>query len=297
MHQNNVKISLILCTLGRIEEVKTFLEHAKHFTFTNFEIIIADQNNDNRIENIINLIGETPYKIIHLKTPIGLSRSRNTCIPYAQGQIIAFPDDDCLYEKNTLEKVDFFFKEYEDTKILITKWVNPDINGFQPHKNIKSHFIKNPKEIFSFMSSGIFVQKNVFKDIKCFDENIGLGSGTIFKGGEDCDFLIRCFNHSYKIYYSSGIIFYHPWKGIDKYSSKNIIKKYLKDIEYSGASDIYVIIKNFSKIKSIRIILNNILMMLLLFLIRNSLNAKIHYHRVKGFIKGYLAIKKYNYNL
>lgn len=294
MKDNKISVSLILCTLGRTEEVKEFLKHSNNFTRSDFEIIIADQNEDNRIEKIISELNKISYKILHLKTPLGLSKSRNFSISYAKGEFIAFPDDDCLYDKNTLEKVINFFNSNLNIDILIAKWQNPDKNGYQPHTNKISHIIDNPKEIFTLMSSEIFVRRKVFNVLGNFDTNLGLGSGTIFKGGEDYDFLLRCFNYSFKIYFNSDINIYHPWKGIDISTNKERVLKYLKDIEYAGASDFYVMYKNFNRAKTLKIVLNNIFKMLYLLIIFDYLNYKIHLHRIMGFVIAikYLNLKK-----
>jgi glycosyltransferase involved in cell wall biosynthesis len=289
---NDIKISLILCTLERTQDVKNFLLHANDFTFTGFEIIIADQNPDDRILKILNDLNNRSYSVVHIKTPIGLSRSRNIAVKYAKGDIIAFPDDDCLYEPDTLEKVYSFFTIHKSYDVLIAKWCNTDSSGIDPHVGKVSHKIISVKEVFSFMSSEIFVRKRVFNIVGYFDEKLGLGSGTILKGGEDYDFLIRCFNKSLQSFYSSEIIIKHPWKGISTATDKNRIQKYLNDIVYAGASDFYVMVKNFSLLKSSGVVLNNVIMMLYLFLKSDILGFKTHLYRIKGFVKGFIFIIK-----
>lgn len=280
-------ISLILCTVGRTKEVEEFLIHAQNFTFKDFEIILADQNDDERIQEILQKLSETNFTIKHLKTQKGLSRSRNHALLFAEGEIIAFPDDDCLYESHTLQNVKEFFEEHFEYSILVAKWLNPDISGFQPHEKFISHPLKNFKEIFSLMSSEFFFKKNVFDKIGNFDENLGLGSPTIFKGSEDYDILLRAINFKINIYYSADIIIYHPWKGIDRNSSKERIKKYLDDIMYSGASDFYVLKKNLNVINFIKIIFNNILATIYYMFSFDKILFKNHLQRLKGFWLGF----------
>lgn len=50
-----------------------------------------------------------------------MSYNRNVGIDNAVGQIIGFPDDDCVYENDTLEKVINFFNKNKDYKIYSCK--------------------------------------------------------------------------------------------------------------------------------------------------------------------------------
>lgn len=280
-------ISLILCTYGRTKEVDDFIQHATKFTIQNFEIIIADQNEDDRITKILNQYNNLNFSIKHLHTQKGLSRSRNQSLPHAEGNIVAFPDDDCIYAPDTLEKVIKFFNNHLDFQILIAKWANTSKEGYQPHADKISHSVTNFKEIFSFMSSEIFIRNSFVEKIGNFDEQIGLGSGTIFKGGEDYDFLLRALNKNLKIYYSADILIYHPWKGIDKNSSEQRIKNYWNDLIYAGASDFYVLKKNIKTLQLLKIILNNILASFYYLLIFNKIQFKNHLCRIKGFWLGF----------
>jgi glycosyltransferase involved in cell wall biosynthesis len=289
----NIKFSLILCTINRTRELEYFLHHAKSFTIKDFEVIIADQNNDDRVDKIIEKLGDIHYSIKHIKTPKGLSKSRNVALNYTKGDIIGFPDDDCFYEKDTLEKIWNFLIEYPDYSVMIAKWINPDKNGFQPHEKFYSHELVNYKEIFSFMSIGIFIRKKDFLKIGKFDESLGLGSDTIFKGGEDYDILLRAYTNGFKIYYNSECIIYHPWKGISNKSDKETIKNYYKAIKYAGASDFYVMNKNLPKKELIKIIINNCLATIFYLFTFRKILFLTHLHRLLGFL---IAIKFIYFN-
>lgn len=45
--------SLILCTLNRVEEVAEFFQSLVIQTFKDFECIVVDQNEDDRLDSII----------------------------------------------------------------------------------------------------------------------------------------------------------------------------------------------------------------------------------------------------
>ena len=92
-----MRFSLIMATLGRFDEIRIFLDSIDLQNYTDFELIIVDQNEENILGDII-----LPYKkkfyINHIRIKEkGLSLARNVGIKYAKGDIIAFPDDDCIY--------------------------------------------------------------------------------------------------------------------------------------------------------------------------------------------------------
>jgi len=50
-----LKFTLIMATVDRVNEINSFLESLKEQTYRNFELIIADQNDDDRLDSIIKL--------------------------------------------------------------------------------------------------------------------------------------------------------------------------------------------------------------------------------------------------
>jgi glycosyltransferase involved in cell wall biosynthesis len=55
----NPKFSIILATIERTRELENFLESLKSQTYNNFELIVIDQNTDNRLQPIIDMY--SPY--------------------------------------------------------------------------------------------------------------------------------------------------------------------------------------------------------------------------------------------
>ncbi|MER3478804.1 MAG: glycosyltransferase family 2 protein, partial [Leptolyngbya sp. ERB_1_2] len=76
-----VKFSLIVCTLGRIEPLRQFLNSLLVQTHLSFEVILVDQNEHNRIEELLE-----HYKSLEIRrfrSSPGLSRARNIGIQQA----------------------------------------------------------------------------------------------------------------------------------------------------------------------------------------------------------------------
>ena len=72
-----MRISLILCTKNRVAEIGRFFGSLLEQTFTDFEVIIVDQNRDNRLESVI-AAHQSKFTIRHYKqNATGLSRARS----------------------------------------------------------------------------------------------------------------------------------------------------------------------------------------------------------------------------
>ena len=99
-----MKISLIVATKGRVEEIARLVQSLIQQGSANLELIVVDQNEDDRLESILKE-PTLPFPIIHLWSEVGLSRARNAGIACATGEIIAFPDDDCWYPAGLLMRV------------------------------------------------------------------------------------------------------------------------------------------------------------------------------------------------
>ncbi len=85
-----MKFSLILCTVNREKEVIHFLDSLVEQVYKNFEVLVVDQNNDNRIKFIIEKY--TSLRLIYLKSELGLSKARNIGLKKAKGDIVCFPE-------------------------------------------------------------------------------------------------------------------------------------------------------------------------------------------------------------
>lgn len=181
-----MKISLIVATINRISEVELFFESMVCSTYKNFEILLIDQNEGADLDDIV-MCYLSSLKIFHIKSPIkGLSYNRNVGIKMATGDILAFPDDDCTYYPDTLEKVVLKFRDGNIDFVLgrifdRDKKVNIIKNWPRFEKNVTA---KN----FYFLSSSITLfSKFKNDDVVVFDEN--LGAGTKHGSCEDPDFI------------------------------------------------------------------------------------------------------------
>jgi glycosyltransferase involved in cell wall biosynthesis len=198
------KISLIVATLGRKQELFDLLKSLKRQTFNNFEVIIVDQNEPSYLDDII-----LPYlqvlNLIHIRSSVkGLSYNRNVGLSLAKGEMLAFPDDDCQYEPTLLENVINLLVE-PGSFITCNSRLNP--------ASYSHYFSKSDSKITKYnvldkaISFTIFIKYRKKSDI-LFDDF--LGSGAYFGAGEETDLLLSLLSKKYKAFYFSNLFVYHP---------------------------------------------------------------------------------------
>ncbi len=205
-----MKISLVLATLGRDWELADFLKSVSVQSYKDFELIIIDQNRDGKIDEIVE-----PFKacldVKHVKVDFtGNARARDYGIGLAQGRIIAFPDDDCAYERDVLKKVVAEFKRRKDLSILVAGSYDVSSSGFSI--GVNSH---KARYFSRFSMMGVeftqFFDKKRLDDKQFYlDHDFGIGSK--YSGAEGFELLYRLLRAGSTAFYNPDIKIYHPDK-------------------------------------------------------------------------------------
>jgi glycosyltransferase involved in cell wall biosynthesis len=204
-----MKISLILATKGRVEEVAKLIRSLTKQEYHDLELLVVDQNEDDRLVKI--LTDKTAlFPIVHLRSKCGLSHARNVGMAYATGDIIAFPDDDCWYPEKLLTRVVSQFQTHPRIGGLTGRSEDGQgeasggcLSRQESRVDVKNVWKKG-------ISYTIFLRSEVCHAVGSFDEELGLGAGTRFGSGEETDYLIRTVKMGFEIHYYPDLIVYHP---------------------------------------------------------------------------------------
>ena len=106
-----MRFSVIIPTINRVKETKLMLDSLLIQTFTDFEVLLIDQNNGGLLNQLVSSYNDR-LLVKQIKTTIrGASNARNTGVRHAQGEILLFPDDDCEFHRDYLEEVNSYFNE------------------------------------------------------------------------------------------------------------------------------------------------------------------------------------------
>lgn len=205
-----MRISLIMATLNRSTEIGLLLDSLQSQTFRDFELIIVDQNADNRVGNIL-LSKKLGFPVLHLRPSggVGSSWARNIGAKSARGDILGFPDDDCTYPSWLLDKV---VRTFEKTGADCVNGRAADEQG----RSINGRFLKGAgwidkadvfRAVIEWMS---FCKRSAFEAIGGYNEEIGVAAVSPWQSCEGPDKVLRMIARQYRAYYDDGIYGHHP---------------------------------------------------------------------------------------
>ena len=217
-------VSVIITTYNRPDFLKIAIDSVVNQTYDNIEILVIDDGSEvNYAETICTYYKKCKY--LH-KNNGGISSARNFGVENANGEYIAFLDDDDVFLPFKIEKqLDILLnnKEYylvHSSALIIDGNGNQtgEIIGALPNKAYKrsGYVFWNALGNWCVKSPTPLIKNEVFKKIQ-FDEKLAVG--------EDFDFYQRLF-YFYKVYYiNEALAFYRVSDNIESLS-KNI-KKYI----------------------------------------------------------------------
>ena len=268
-------------TINVTEELDLFLKSLSEQTYKDFELITIDQNAGNEAFEIIRKY-EDDFEIKYMKSnQSGLSLNRNKGLIMIDGDIVGFPDDDCEYEKDTLEKVVAFFKENKDKRIYSCRTLERGKDygtGIMLENNDE---LKVDNIDMTVKSITFFVNYSL-EDITLFDENLGVGA--YFGSGEETDYVLTLLHKGFKGNYFAEDIIYHPAKK-GNYDDLERAYKYalgygaLVKKEVRCRKNFFYIFKYWKKL------FRNIGGMIV------TKNRKYHWFVLKGRLRGYFRYK------
>jgi glycosyltransferase involved in cell wall biosynthesis len=204
-----------MATLGRSGEIATMLDSLEAQTFSDFEVIIVDQNADERVTEVL-AARQRPLAVTHLRTPDsrGLSRGRNEGVKHAKGAIFGFPDDDCTYPSWLLQKV---AETFDGTGADVVNGRAGDETG----RPINGRFLEGAgwtgrRGVFNSLIEWVaFCKREAFEAVGGYDVNVGVGASSPWQACEGPDIVLRMMEKGFRVYYDYAIYGHHPEISID----------------------------------------------------------------------------------
>lgn len=201
-------LSLVVATLGRTEQVKHLFDSLAGQSFTDFEVILVDQNDDNRLLPIVQR--SWPFSVQRLHTPgeRGASRARNRGLRVSRGATLLFPDDDCWYPADFLERGLATMRERQ-CDVLSGRAADETgrtINGRFEAEAVRIDLANVWTTAIEWI---VFFRRTVLETLNGFDDGIGIGAATPWQSSEIQDIIIRALASGFTCWYDPTITGHH----------------------------------------------------------------------------------------
>jgi len=197
-------VSVILCThsLANCQNLAEAVDSLLQQVYQEIEIVIVVDGNDELHQRVVTDYGsQETVKTILLKQNVGLCGARNAGIGAAQGDIIAFLDDDAVAERRWVENLVATYQESQAIAVggkILPHWLGqrPDYlpeelywlvgtthEGFADEKVVE---VRNP------FGPNMSFRKEVFQKVGLFNEDFGFARrGASYMQAEEAEFTLR----------------------------------------------------------------------------------------------------------
>lgn len=205
-----MRISLVTSTMNRAKEIGDLFQALDAQTLRADEIVIVDQSADNATERMAETFRDR-LPVTYLRDPRkGLSRGRNLGLGHISGDIVAFPDDDCIYPPDTLARVHAAFAEDPALGVYTGMSVTPAGVPSQGRWGEARHRIDRFNIWTSQTSYTTFYRASAMRDAGLFNEDLGVGAGTVWGAGEETELMLRALRKGAKGVYDPALKIMHP---------------------------------------------------------------------------------------
>ena len=218
-----MKISAIICTYNRSQLLRKALISLMEQTMPteDYEIIVADNASSDDTEEVTYSLMEKASNLRYIHEPnLGLSHARNRGISEANGEIIAFMDDDAVADSEWLKMIVRAFEDVELSPVCVggkvkPLWETPKPDWF-PEALLgylslldfgdKSHWCDFPRE--HLVGCNIAFLKRSLLDMGGFNPLLGR-KGLSLAGNEEIELLRRMKQKGEGFYYEPRAIVHH----------------------------------------------------------------------------------------
>jgi len=271
-----------------MEAIESILKQS----YINLEfIIILDNPDNNKLNDIIRFYCKKDIRIRYFKNEknIGLVKSLNKALSYAQGEFIARMDADDISMPDRFEKQMGYFNKHPDVDFMGGRCINIDEEGNELYRD--ESIPKEMRLIKTCLLNVDFINHPTwFFKKKCADKNKGYREITC---AEDYDFLLRLITNGFKLANSNEFLVRYRIRssGISKSNSlqqllysKHVVKMYKDRLKYGRENE------SVEKLKNIKIDSNEESRYSLAL---EGLTKSKHYKKKNEFHRIYLIGKSY----
>ncbi len=205
-----MRVDLVVPTLDRHNELRALLASLAAQTRVPDRIIVIDQSDGDLSKAVVEDYGDR-LELLYLRQSIrGGARARNAGLLHSDGDVVGFPDDDCTYPADAVERVVTMFEADEGLGILTGMSVSDAGTPSQGRWSARSQSIDRFNVWISQTCYTTFYRREVLRTLEGFNETLGVGAGTKWGSGEETDLMLRALRVGIKGRYLSDLRIFHP---------------------------------------------------------------------------------------
>jgi GT2 family glycosyltransferase len=213
-----VTISVVIVTANRPQALERCVAAITKAAYEPRELVIVDQSSPAVSATLEKLLLRSPAHVRHLQVPaMGVSSARNLGASHAEGDRLAFTDDDCVPGPDWLSNLVEALEEHDadgatgavlalpDSRpglVAVSSRTDPRRRVFGPSSR------RPPWELGT--GGNLLLSRAIFERVDGFD--VRFGPGGRYRAAEDIDLLDRIMQIDATIVYEPTAVVYHEMK-------------------------------------------------------------------------------------
>lgn len=173
-----MKFSVIIPTFKRVQLLRAAVESVLSQTYDSYEIIIVNDNPDDREEISQLYVDNNKVNIINHLIPSGGNTARNTGISNSKGELIAFLDDDDIWLPEKLASHVIAHQEQPDIGLVFSDCLcfydDPHIKDYIKSYQMPEDVVKDMSQakFCPATSSTVTIKHECIKECGMFDDHL-----------------------------------------------------------------------------------------------------------------------------
>jgi len=176
-------VSLIMPMYNTVQFVKAALDSVLRQTYTNWELIVVDDNSSDGSYELASILAERDQRIRVYKNDsnLGIAKNRHKAVNLCSGELIGHIDSDDVLERWALEETLQVFSTKPDVALVYSDFAQINAKGDIEHYSASLDFGTNPLHRHGWRHFGMY-KKSVYAATGGFNTKLlrGCEDGDLF---------------------------------------------------------------------------------------------------------------------